>query len=86
VARAGAAELAFTETGDDTATAFAGVLARSGSPVEICELREQPMGNRTAAYALLTTDGRTAWGVGIDTNAAGAVVKAMLAAVNRASR
>jgi len=80
---AGGKELTVTGTGLDAASAFAEALAQGGWPADVRRVIEHPIGDRTAAYVLLTVKDGPVWGAGLDVSPAGAVAKAMLAAINR---
>jgi 2-isopropylmalate synthase len=83
---AGGKEVTVCGTGENTALAFADALAQGGWLADVRTVVEHPLGDRTAAYALLTVKGCPAWGAAVDATATGATARAVLAAVNRALR
>jgi 2-isopropylmalate synthase len=78
----------FTGDGADTATAFAGALARAGRPAVVRTVASHPISDAagvcTATYAEVTINGTTAWGAGLDTSIAKATLNAVLSALCRA--
>ncbi|WP_436760611.1 2-isopropylmalate synthase [Streptosporangium sp. V21-05] len=76
--------------GNGPISAFCDALARVGVQVRVLDYAEHAMSAGTdakaASYIECEIDGRTLWGVGIDSNTTTASLKAVISAVNRAGR
>ncbi|MFF3438834.1 2-isopropylmalate synthase [Streptosporangium sp. NPDC002721] len=76
--------------GNGPISAFCDALARVGVQVRVLDYAEHAMSAGTdakaASYIECEIAGRTLWGVGIDSNTTTASLKAVISAVNRASR
>ncbi len=86
-------EHGITGSGNGPIAAFVDALIREGGApgFEVASYREQSLSSGTGASALAfiqikTESGRTVWGAGVDTNIELASIKAVLSAVNRASK
>jgi len=86
-------EIAVNGTGNGPIAAFANALITDAgaAPFEVATYREQSLSSGTGASALAfiqikAANGKTVWGAGTDTNIELASIKAVLSAVNRASR
>ena len=85
-------EIAVNGTGNGPIAAFANALITDSgaAPFEVATYREQSLSSGTGASALAfiqikTSNGKTVWGAGTDTNIELASIKAVLSAVNRAA-
>jgi 2-isopropylmalate synthase len=82
-------QLAVTGTGSGPIAAFVRALQSADVQVfEVCDYREQAMGRGVEASAIAyicirTPDGKSRWGVGVDTSIELASIKAVLSALNR---
>ncbi|GAA3407357.1 2-isopropylmalate synthase [Streptosporangium vulgare] len=76
--------------GNGPISAFCDALSRVGVQVRVLDYAEHAMSAGTdakaASYIECEIDGRTLWGVGIDSNTTTASLKAVISAVNRAGR
>lgn len=79
-----------TSTGNGPVDAFVKGLENLGYDLRILDYSEHAMssghGANAAAYIEAIVDGRTVWGVGIDSSIARASYKAIISALNRALR
>ncbi len=76
--------------GNGPIAAFVSALAGMGHEIRVLDYAEHALSSggdaRAAAYLEVTVGDRTLWGVGIDANIVTASLRAVLSAVNRASR
>ena len=83
-------QLIMTSTGNGPVDAFVKGLENLGYDLRILDYSEHAMssghGANAAAYIEAIVDGRTVWGVGIDSSIARASYKAIISALNRALR
>ncbi|MBB6344504.1 2-isopropylmalate synthase [Nonomuraea muscovyensis] len=79
-----------TGTGNGPISAFVDAISRLGFPVRVLDYVEHAMSTgadaRAASYLECEIDGQVLWGVGVDANTTTASLKAVISAVNRASR
>jgi 2-isopropylmalate synthase len=84
------ADSVITGVGNGPIDAFVAALATRGLSVRILDYNEHALGSgadaRAAAYLEVSVDDRVYWGVGIDPNIVTASLRAVVSAVNRASR
>jgi 2-isopropylmalate synthase len=75
-------------TGNGPVSAFCAALASVGVEARVLDYAEHALTEgsdaQAASYVEVSTSGKTYWGVGIDTNTATALMRAVLSAVNRA--
>jgi 2-isopropylmalate synthase len=83
-------EQTVTGRGNGPIAAFVAALAGIGCEVRVLDYAEHALSSggdaRAAAYLEVTVGDRTLWGVGVDANIVTASLRAVLSAVNRASR
>ena len=88
--RVAGAEQTVSGRGNGPIAAFVAALARIGYEVRVLDYAEHALSSggdaRAAAYLEVTVGDRTLWGVGIDASIVTASLRAVLSAVNRASR
>jgi len=88
--RVAGAEQTVSGRGNGPIAAFVAALARIGYEVRVLDYAEHALSSggdaRAAAYLKVTVGDRTLWGVGIDASIVTASLRAVLSAVNRASR
>jgi 2-isopropylmalate synthase len=90
VVRVDGAERTVQGRGNGPIAAFVSALAGIGREVRVLDYAEHALSSggdaRAAAYLEVTVGDRTLWGVGVDANIVTASLRAVLSAVNRASR
>ncbi|MYZ36781.1 MULTISPECIES: 2-isopropylmalate synthase [unclassified Streptomyces] len=83
-------ETALTGTGNGPISAFFEALAAVGVDARLLDYQEHTMSEgasaQAASYIECAIDGKVLWGIGIDANTTRASLKAVISAVNRATR
>ncbi|MER5882328.1 2-isopropylmalate synthase [Streptomyces sp. NPDC001941] len=84
------ADTVLTGTGNGPISAFFEALAATGVDARLLDYQEHTMSEgasaQAASYIECAIDGKVLWGIGIDANTTRASLKAVVSAVNRASR
>ncbi|MEU2430326.1 2-isopropylmalate synthase [Streptomyces sp. NPDC007861] len=84
------AETVLTGSGNGPISAFFGALEAIGVDARLLDYQEHTMSEgasaQAASYIECAIDGKVLWGIGIDANTTRASLKAVVSAVNRASR
>lgn len=90
VLRDGSSELQLAGTGNGPISAFLGILGSQGVETRLLDYVEHTMSAggdaQAASYIELEVEGKTLWGVGIDSDIATSSLKAVISGVNRAIR
>lgn len=78
----GGAHHAVTTTASGPIAALTGVLYDLGVNIEILELHQQRVGDRTATFIRAELGEHRRWGMGLDTDGTGSALRAVVAAAN----